>query len=391
MNDRRALPEGWMIAEFGVIFTFENKSKHTASEGKEKGDFKFFTSSNFQSKFVDSFHLDGEFLIFGTGGNASIHYSNEKFSTSTDCLIAKTNNTSILTKYVYYYLAANMYLLVAGFRGAGLKHISKSYIQEIKIPYSKNKEIQNKIVTILDKAEETKRLRAQADELTDRLLQSVFMEMFGDPVKNTKGWEIMELDAICSEIYRYPTFYGFEYSKIGVPVVRIKNIFSDGSLDPDVSNYVFIEPKLNKNFPRTILEFNDIVMAVRGDGSTVKRIGIVNTINLVGANISPNLIRFKANKVILNPLYLFKLMTSDSGQKLLEKCVTRTAKKTITAREIKEIRIPIPPLPLQQEFARIVEKVESMRQSQKQSKQQIEDLFSALMQKAFRGELDKSR
>ncbi len=245
-------------------------------------------------------------------------------------------------------------------------------------------------MSILEKAEETTRLRAQADELTDRLLQSVFLEMFGDPVKNTKGWEFMELDAICSEIYRYPTFYGFEYSKIGVQVVRIKNIFSDGSLDPDVSNYVFIEPKLNKNFPRTILEFNDIVMAVRGDGSTVKRIGIVNTINLVGANISPNLIRFKANKVILNPLYLFKLMTSDSGQKLLEKCVTRTAKKTITARGIKEIRIPIPPLPLQQKFARIVEKVESMRQFQNQSKQQIEDLFSALMQKAFRGELDKS-
>ncbi|TRZ92522.1 MAG: hypothetical protein D4R88_00165 [Methanosarcinales archaeon] len=54
------------------------------------------------------------------------------------------------------------------------------------------------------------------------------------------------------------------------------------------------------------------------------------------------------------------------------------------------LQIKIPPLPLQQEFVRIVEKLESMRQSQNQSKQQIEDLFSALMQKAFRGELDKS-
>src|SRR5574341_825696 len=82
-------------------------------------------SSNFQSKFIDSFDFDGEFLIFGTGGNASIHYSNEKLSTSTDCLVAKINNSSILTKYVHYYLAANMYLLKAGFKGAGLKHISK--------------------------------------------------------------------------------------------------------------------------------------------------------------------------------------------------------------------------------------------------------------------------
>lgn len=246
---------------------------------------------------------------------------------------------------------------------------------------------QRRIVSILEKAEETKRLRAQADELTDRLLKNMFLEMFGDPVKNPKGWEVERLEAICSEIYRYPTFYGFKYSKNGVPVVRINNIFSNGSLDPNISKYVFIEPSLNKNFPRTILEFNDIVMAVRGDGSTAKRIGLVNTINLVGANISPNLIRFRAKAVILNSSYLFNLMTSYSGQKLLEKYVTRTAKKTITAKDIKEIPIPLPPLPLQQKFARIVEKIDSMRQSQNQSKQQIEDLFSTLMQKAFRGEI----
>ena len=128
-------------------------------------------------------------------------------------------------------------------------------------------------------------------------------------------------------------------------------------------------------------------MAVRGDGSTAKRIGLVNTNNLVGANMSPNLIRFKANIVILNPLYLFKTMTSDSGQKLLGKYVTRTAKKTITAKDIKEIPIPLPPLPLQQKFARIVETIESMRQNQNQSKQQIDYLFNTLLQKAFEREL----
>jgi type I restriction enzyme S subunit len=50
-----------------------------------------------------------------------------------------------------------------------------------------------KIVDILKKANETKKLRAQADELTYRMLQSVFLEMFGDPVKNTKGWEMARL------------------------------------------------------------------------------------------------------------------------------------------------------------------------------------------------------
>jgi type I restriction enzyme S subunit len=248
-------------------------------------------------------------------------------------------------------------------------------------------ETQCKIVAILEKAEETKRLRMQADELTSQLLQSVFLEMFGDPVKNPKGWEISTLESLCSELYRYPTFYGFEYSKTGVPVVRIGNICSNGSLDPDVSNYVFIESELNENFPRTILEFNDIVMAVRGDGSTAKRIGLISTVNLVGANISPNLLRFKTKDKILNPLFLFNLMISDGGQRLLEKHVTRTAKKTITAKRIKKILIPLPPISLQQKFAQIVEKVESMRQNQKQSQQELDNLFNSLTQKAFKGEL----
>ncbi|MDL5502091.1 MAG: restriction endonuclease subunit S, partial [Candidatus Methanoperedens sp.] len=59
---------------------------------------------------------------------------------------------------------------------------------------------QRRIVSILEKAEETKKLRAQADELTDRLLQSVFIEMFGDPVRNPKGWEIKTINEICDRI-----------------------------------------------------------------------------------------------------------------------------------------------------------------------------------------------
>ena len=60
-------------------------------------------------------------------------------------------------------------------------------------------ERQKKIVAILVKSEETTRLRAQADELTDRLLQSVFLEMFGDPVRNPNGWATEKLGEVLSE------------------------------------------------------------------------------------------------------------------------------------------------------------------------------------------------
>ena len=63
------------------------KSKIKAGEGKNTGKYKFFTSSNSQNKFVDEYQYDEPALIFGTGGSASIHFCDEKFATSTDCLV----------------------------------------------------------------------------------------------------------------------------------------------------------------------------------------------------------------------------------------------------------------------------------------------------------------
>ena len=86
----------------GEIFEYMPKSKIKAGEGKKEGKYKFFTSSNIQDKYIDEFIYDGEYLIFGTGGKASINYCNEKFSTSTDNFVVKVKK-DINTKFVYLY------------------------------------------------------------------------------------------------------------------------------------------------------------------------------------------------------------------------------------------------------------------------------------------------
>jgi len=135
------------------------------------------------------------------------------------------------------------------------------------------------------------------------------------------------------------------------------------------------------------LELQDIVMAVRGDGSTAKRIGLVTSDSLVSANISPNLLRFKAKAKVSHPLFLFHFMVSDLGQSLLESYVTRTAKKTITAEVIKKIKIPLPPFSFQQEFAHRVEAVEKLKAAHRASLSELDTLFASLQHRAFRGEL----
>lgn len=228
--------------------------------------------------------------------------------------------------------------------------------------------------------------RKEARQLASEVIESLFIKMFGDPLVNPHEWKAVVLSQLCKEIYRYPTLYGLRYKPHGVPVVRIGDIVEDGTLDEEMSNYVFIDHNTSKRFPRTVLDYNDILMAVRGDGSTGK-IGRVSTAKLVGANISPNLIRIQLDQTRIHPLYLFHLFSSRQGQALIRSRITRTAKKKITAVELKALEIPVPPLELQQKFAHVIELMERIKKEQVASMTHVSRLFQSFMYSAFNGEL----
>ena len=139
--------------------------------------------------------------------------------------------------------------------------------------------------------------KKQLGEL-DALIKSRFIEMFGELLLNPMAWNEYPLGAVCDKVVRYPTFYGMEYLPSGTRVIRIGNILPDGHMELDDENYVFVYDTVNEDFPETVIELNDIIMAVRGDGSAAKRIGIITEPSLIDANISPNLIRIKVNNTM---------------------------------------------------------------------------------------------
>ena len=194
-----------MITEkFKDLFWFGLKSKIKAGDGLKKGRFPFYTSSPILSKWIDNEQHFDEALVFGTGGLPSIHYVNEPFSTSTDCLVAiAKNDKSFNLKYVYFLIFGNIRLLEEGFKGAGLKHISKKYIQDIDIPLP-DLETQNKIVAILDKAKTILEKREQIITKYDELVRASFLDIFGDSILNPKGWEKVPLEFLCSKIIDCP-------------------------------------------------------------------------------------------------------------------------------------------------------------------------------------------
>ncbi len=178
--------------KFSDIFSFAPNSKVKAGEGLEKGLFPFYTSSQNLSKWIDKKQYFEEALVFGTGGSASIHYVNEPFSTSTDCIVTINRRDEIKTKFVFYYLLSNIHILERGFKGAGLRHISKSYIQRLEIPVP-NLEIQEKIIAVLDKSKLLLEKRKTTISLYEDLLFSTFLEMFGNKNPEFKYWKDVEI------------------------------------------------------------------------------------------------------------------------------------------------------------------------------------------------------
>jgi type I restriction enzyme S subunit len=321
--------------------------------------------------------FDGSPGIVATGFEGAI---------SSGIRIIEPNENEALKDYLYYFLQTEFVqqTMRRFSTGATIVHASKAipHIQVILPPL----DLQRKIGDVLHLTEDMTQKRKQASQLANGLIESLFIKKFGDPLLNPYGWSTEPLHKLCKEIYRYPTFYGIRYKPDGVPVVRIGDILKDGTLDEQISNYVFIDGDTNKRFPRTLLEYNDILMAVRGDGSTGK-IGRVSTTKLVGANISPNLIRIQPDHTRIHSLYLFHLFSSRQGQALIQSRITRTAKKKITAVELKALEIPVPQLETQQKFARAVEMMERIKRVQNTSATHISQLFQSLMHSAYKGRL----
>ena len=329
----------------------------------------------------------GSLLVSCIGNIGKLGINNEEVAFNQQINAIVHNDKIISSKYLAYVIKYNQKKLESIANTAVVPIINKNQFSEFELLIHKDLEIQNKIVDILDKAQQLIDKRKEQIEALDELVKSQFIEMFGDLSKNDKGWVEVELSEACDVIHRYPTFYGMEYIEKGTPVIRIGNIKMDGILDDNMENYIFVYDNVNNDFPLTSVELGDILMAVRGDGSAAKRIGIVKTPKLIGANISPNLLRIKAKDSVVNNIYLFRYLISEVGQRRLDAYVNKTAKKNIAAKDIKKVITPIPPIELQNKFADFVKQVDKLKFEMEKSLKELEDNFNSLMQKAFKGEL----
>ncbi len=294
-------------------------------------------------------------------------------------MIPKTEKIS--SDYLFWWLKSHRAEIANLGRGATFKEVSKKIVEDIEIPLPPLDE-QRRIAEILDAADALRAKRREALAQLDALLQSTFLDMFGDPVTNPKGWRI---EKSCNMFFEKPKIGTTRpASGKGVLVVRVGEV-GDTAIRFDKCSRVEIK---NSDLETLLLKEGDIVLA-RAIGSK-EQLGKASLFRgyKEPVVIDSHVMRLRPNPSICNSRWFFSIISSQQGKKMLQQKGGATAVQfNINAKQISDIDIPLPPLSLQRRFAAIVEGVERQKARMRAHGAELDALFASLQSRAFNGEL----
>ena len=261
--------------------------------------------------------------------------------------------------------------------GGAQPNISQQIVKETLIPFV-DISTQTAIVSELDALSaiiaDHKSLLKKYNELE----QSIFYDMFGDPVKNDKGWEVKKLGEVCS-ITSSKRIFANEYTEIGIPFFRSKEVIEKSKGMP-ISTELYITEKryleIQKNYG--VPKVGDILITAVG---TIGKIWVVDTAEKFYFK-DGNLVWLKDFKEEVAPIF-FRYSLSFIIDSFKESNANGAAYAALTIEKLKVMKCVSPPLPLQQEFASKIEAIEAMKADTKKSLAKSEELFNARMDYYF--------
>ena len=363
--------------KIGDICAYAPKSQIKAGEAIDGAEYMFFTSSPDENKRYSEYQIDGEGIIMGTGGNATLHYYSGKFATSTDCIVLLPRNT-LRCKYLYYYLKANMNILEAGFKGAGLKHTNKKYIGNIEINKIPDCTKQDEIILILDKLEKIIDSRNKELTLYDDLIKARFVEMFGDPIANEKSWPTKSLEDACRIIVDCPhSTPGYTSENTGFMCIRT-SIVKKNRIMWDEIEYI-PENEYNKRIQRKKPEKGDVIYTREG-----AILGIAAVIDRdCNVALGQRSMLLSPDGLQCTPEFLCTAMNCDSFLLNALKGQSGSASPHINVGNIKAFKMIMPPVEQQEHFSSFIQQIDKSNATVQKALDETQLLFDSLMQQYF--------
>lgn len=383
------IPKHWNFIKVKKIISVNNKSSIKAGDGKEKGKYPFFTSSQLLTKYLDDYNINGEYIIMGTGGSASVHYYNGKFNTSTDCL---SYSISKLNQKFYYYYILNIIKVIdtLGFWGTGLRHLQRNFLLEHKIFFPLLEE-QEQIVNyldnktkIIDKVIENTQIQInQLKEYEKSLINKVVTKGLNKNVELKdssiewignipKHWEEIKLKYMGKMINGY-AFNSSDFISSGIKVIKINNIQTFNFNWEDTS---FLPNEFKEKYSNFLIHKDDLLFALtRPIISTGIKVTFYNDDEPALLNQRNAVFKVKTG---LNKFFLYYTIYSNFFFHSFINKLKITNQPNIGAVDIQDIKILLPPLEEQEEIAKYLDIKTNKIQILIKNKQKQLNLFQEL-------------
>lgn len=300
---------------------------------------------------------------------------------STGFCVLRPKGGQLDSRYLFQWVKSPRFVsdMVRKATGANYPAVSDRIVCESKLPLLSLPE-QRRIAAILDKADALRVQRRAALAQLDTLTQSIFLDMFGDPATNPKGWPIGQI----GDFLESATYGTSEKSEAAgaYPVLRMNNITRNGEID--LSNLKYMELD-EKELDRYLVRNGDVLFNRTNSPELVGKSAIFRESKPMA--YAGYLIRLRANRQT-NPEYLAGFLNTGYSKRVLRgMCKSIIGMANINAKEVQGITIPRPPLPLQHKFAHCVAGMVKFRSMHRDALADLDVLFSSLQHCAFRGEL----
>ena len=354
-------------------------------KGKELKDLYPYYGATQQAGYIDDYLFDEELILLGEDGvmfydrdKPKAYLINGKSWVNNHAHVLRVKKDIAVTNYVLYFL--NIFNYHGYVTGSTRLKLNRTKMSKIKIPLPSLEE-QQKITKKLDKTKELIKLRKNSIKKLDELSKALFVDIFGDPVENEMGWEIVKLGEILIAIDGgwSPVCESYPRKNTNNAVLKLSALnnntyhqFENKTMKEDC------EPKL-----QTMVKKRDLLFSRK---NTFMLVGSCAYVFETEANLFlPDLI-FRLNPTDkINSIYLWKYLTNDTikiGVRNLSNGAAASM-PNISKAKLLDFKVKLPPLPLQQKFAKTIEKIEAQKALYEEELKGFEDLFTSLLGRVF--------
>ena len=311
---------------------------------------------------------------------AVVTNAEEGWLCGTGSIRIRLNSPEIEVGYVRRYLQQELVgkWLKHHAKGVTMPNLNTDVIRALPFVYPPLLE-QRRIAQVLDRAEALRAKRRAALAQLDLLRQSLFLDLFGDPATNSKGWPKQKLGDIAEKItdgeHQTP-----QRTTHGIKLLSARNV-RDGFID--VADVDYVSPEEHERIKRRCHpELGDVLISCSG---TIGRVATVSTSEPFSLVRSVALV--KPKRGVIDSIFLENYLRTPALRSRMQRSANASSQANLFQGQIRELPTTLPPIELQREFARRVTAVEKLKTAQSASLAELDALFATLQHCAFRGEL----